>query len=160
MIYVVEVAVTGKAQAWFAFEEQDLARKVRAARERQGWTIFETVSPRQMLDTHGLTPDSPGAADEYAEVFGLAASYGWDAVLYRADYLLGQGVYQVEPVTEIEACFAAIKHDLKTCRVYLSDAEAATELYRDPLYAGRDGFYAHMALREQLIAMEVVSDDL
>jgi hypothetical protein len=160
MIYVVEVAVTGKAQAWFAFEEQDLARKVRASRERQGWTIFETGSPRQLLETHGRTPDSPGAAEQHDEVFRLAARHGWDAVLYRADYLLEQGVYQAEPVTEIEACFAAIKHDLKTCRMYLSDAEAAAELYRDPLYAGREGFFAHMALREQLIAMEVISDDL
>jgi hypothetical protein len=89
-----------------------------------------------------------------------ARGYGWDTPLYRADYLLGRGVYQAEPVAEFEACFAAIKHDLKTCRMYLSDAEAAAELYRDPLYAGREGFFAHMALREQLIAMEVISDDL
>ena len=39
-------------------------------------------------------------------------------------------------VYEIDACFAAIKHGLKTCRVYLSNEDAATELYRDPIYGG------------------------
>jgi len=29
-----------------------------------------------------------------------------------------------------------------------------------PLYAGSEGFYAHMALRDQLIALEALSDDL
>ena len=90
----------------------------------------------------------------------LAASNGWDTVLYRADYLLGQGRYRLELVAEAAACRAAVKHDLKTCRIYPSDEEAAAELYRDPLYAGREGFAAHMALREQLIAMEVISDEL
>ena len=33
-------------------------------------------------------------------------------------------------------------------------------LHSDPLYAGREGFYAHMALRDQLIALEVLSDDM
>lgn len=160
MIYVVEVPPEGKARAWFAFEPEDLVRKVHASKQREGWTIFETTSPRQLLAAHGKRPENHGAAEEHAEVFKLAASYGWDGMLYRADYLLGQGVYQMEPVAEFAACFAAIEHDLKTCRIYLSDGQAAEELYRDPLYAGREGFIAHMALREQLIAMEVISDDL
>jgi hypothetical protein len=44
--------------------------------------------------------------------------------------------------------------------VYPDDETALDALYRDPLYHGRDGFYAHMALREQLIALEVLADDL
>jgi hypothetical protein len=160
MIYVVEVSPEGKARAWFAFEGNDLARKVHASKQRQGWTIFAAASPRQLLEAHGHTPETPGAAEEHGGIFKLAVAHGWDAMLYRADYLLGQGVYQLASVAELDACLAAIEHDLKTCRIYLSDAEAAAELYRDPLYEGREGFLAHMALREQLIAMEVIADDL
>ncbi len=160
MIYVVEVPPEGKARAWFAFEQADLARKVHAAKKREGLTVFETATPRQLLAVHGKMPETQGAAEEHADIFKLADTDGWDAMLYRADYLLGQGRYQTEPVAEFDACFAAIKHGLKTCRVYLSNEEAATELYRDPIYGGREGFFAHMALREQLISMEVISDDL
>jgi len=160
MIYVVEVPTEGRARAWFAFEQKDLARKVHATRKREGWTIFETTTPRQLLEVHGKTPETPGAAEEHAEIFQLADTNGWDTTLYRADYLCGQLQYRTEPVAELDACFAAIKHDLKTCRMYLSNEEAATELYRDPIYGGREGFFTHMALREQLISMEVISDDL
>lgn len=160
MIYVVEVPWEGRARAWFAFGGADLARKVHASKRRDGWTIFETTSPRQLLEAYGKTPESPDAAQEHVELFKLAAAHGWDTKLYRADYLLGQGMYRSEPVAELNACLAAIEYDLKTCRIYLSDADAAAELYRDPLYDGREGFFAHMALREQLIAMEVISDDL
>lgn len=160
MIYVVEVPPEGRAHAWFAFSREDLAQKVHAARKRDGWTIFEAATPRQLLESRGKTPDSAGAAEEFPELFALAETQGWETTLYRADYLLGQGKYQAEPVAELDACLAAIKHNLQTCRVYLSDEEAAAQLYRDPLYDGREGFYAHMALREQLIALEVISDDL
>jgi len=160
MIYVVEVPSEGKARAWFAFDEEDLARKVYASKQRDAWAIFESSTPRQSLGIHGKLPETRGAAEEHADIFKLADAYGWDAVLYRADYLLGHERYQTEPVAELDACFAAIKHDLKSCRIYMSDEVASTELYRDPLYSGREGFIAHMALREQLIAMEVISDDL
>jgi hypothetical protein len=160
MIYVVEVPLEGKPRAWFAFEQEDLARKAHATRKREGWTIFETATPRQLLQDCGKTPETQGAAAEHAEIFQLADTYGWDTTLYRADYLCGQQQYRPEPIAELDACFAAIKHDLKTCRMYLSNEEAANELYRDSIYAGREGFFAHMALREQLISMEVISDDL
>ena len=160
MIYVVEVPAEGKARVWFAFDEEDLARKVYASKQREAWVIFESATPRQSLEAHGKMPATQGAAEEHADIFKLADAYGWDVVLYRADYLLGHGRYQTEPVAEVAACLAAVKHDLKTCRIYPSDEVAATELYRDPLFGGREGFVAHMALREQLIAMEVISDDL
>ena len=160
MIYVVEVPEEGKPFAWFAFEEEDLARKVQNTKNREGWTIFESATPRGLLEAKGKTPETPGAESDHGDIFELAKTHGWDTALYRADYLLGQGKYQTESVEKFEACFAAVKHDLKTCRMYLSDEVAAAELYRDPLFDGREGFYAHMALREQLIAMEVISDDL
>ena len=74
--------------------------------------------------------------------------------------MLGEGIYQAEPVSELRACVAALVDTLQTCRVYPDDQTALDALYRDPLYQGRDGFYAHMALREQLIALEVLADDL
>ena len=164
MIYVVEVPTEGRARAWFAFEQDDLARKVHATKKREGWTLFESATPRQLLAVHGKKPETQGAPEAHADIFKLADTYGWDIPLYRADYLLGQGSYQAEPVAEpvaeVDACFAAVKHGLKTCRMYLSDEEAASELYRDPIYEGRENFFTHMALREQLIAMEVISDDL
>ncbi|HUL13680.1 MAG TPA: hypothetical protein VLU73_16135 [Methylococcaceae bacterium] len=159
MIYVVEFPHQAHAYAWFAFEEQDFARKVQA-RHAGDRTLFAAATPRQQLEKTGHTPDSPGARTEYAGIFDLAEEYGWDTVLYRADYLLGEGVYQAEPASEFDACVAAIAHDLRACRVYLSDEAATAALYRDPLYDGPEGFHAHMALREQLIALEVISDDL
>ena len=70
------------------------------------------------------------------------------------------GSYQAEAISELQACVAALVDPLQTCRLYPDDATALEALYRDPLYQGREGFYAHMALREQLIALEVLADDL
>jgi hypothetical protein len=158
MIYVVEFPHQARPTAWFAFDGEDFARKVEAKRADDR-TIFFVATPRQQLESVGCAPDSPGARTEYAGIFDLAERYGWDTILYRADYLLGEGVYQAEPASELDACVAAIAHGLRACRVYLSDGAAMAALYRDPLYDGREGFHAHMALREQLIALEVISDD-
>ncbi|HYE37178.1 hypothetical protein [Methylocaldum sp.] len=160
MIYVVEIPHQGRASAWFAFDREDFARKVRAAKELGDRTVFAALSPRQRLEAAGLAPESPSARAEQPGIFEHAERHGWDTVLYRADYLLSPGVWQAEPVSELEACAAAVAHEREVCRVYLSDETAVAALYRDPLYDGRDGFYAHMALREQLIAMEAISDDL
>lgn len=160
MIYVVEIPHEGRPFSWFAFDRDDLARKVRAAKESGDTTVFAALSARLRLRAAGLAPDSPGAEAAQPAIFDDADRYGWDTVLYRADYLLSPGVWQVEPVSELEACVAALAHERKACRVYLSDEAAVAALYGDPLYDGREGFYAHMALREQLIAMEAISDDL
>lgn len=159
MIYVVEFPQQGRPTAWFAFDKQDFTRKVQARRASDK-TLFEAVTPRQQLEAAGYTPDSPGARSEQARTFELAEANGWDTMLYRADYLLGEGVYQSGPVAEFDACLAAVGHGLQACRVYLSDGAAMAALYQDPLYNPREGFHAHMALREQLIALEVISDDL
>ena len=44
--------------------------------------------------------------------------------------------------------------------MHLSDELAIGALQSDPLYDKYDGFYAHMALREQLVAMDALEDDL
>lgn len=44
--------------------------------------------------------------------------------------------------------------------MYLTDEQAIAALHRDPLYDPDEGFCAHMALREQLIAMEAMEEDI
>ncbi|MBC7163030.1 MAG: hypothetical protein H5U26_13120 [Immundisolibacter sp.] len=155
MIHVLEVPQQGRAQAWFAFDETDLIGKIRAARARPDGQLHAVASPRELLAASGQAPDT---APPW--IAALAQLHGWDTPLYRADALLGEGIYQAEPVSELRACVAALVDTLQTCRVYPDDQTALDALYRDPLYQGRDGFYAHMALREQLIALEVLADDL
>lgn len=155
MIHVLEVPRQGRALAWFAFDQTDLIGKIRAARVRPDGQLHAVASPRQLLAAAGQAPDA--AAPWIA---ALARQHGWDTPLYRADALLGEGIYQAEPVSELRACVAALVETLHTCRVYPDDQTALDALYRDPLYQGRDGFHAHMALREQLIALEVLADDL
>jgi hypothetical protein len=160
MIYVVEVTSPAKANAWFAFDREDFSRKVRAAKEREGRVIFTVTSPRRLLEAAGFTPESPEAGASHGPIFELAEKHGWDTELYRADALLGEGIYEFEPVSEFEACVAALAEGLEACRIYLSDESATNALYGDPFYQGREGFPAHMALRDQLIALEVISDDM
>ena len=155
MIHVLEVPQQGRPQAWFAFDETDLIGKIRAARAQPDGQLHAVASPRELLAASGAAPD---AAPPW--IVALAQQHGWDTPLYRADALLGEGIYQSEPVSELRACIAALVDTLQTCRVYPDDDTALDALYRDPLYQGRDGFYAHMALREQLIALEVLADDL
>jgi hypothetical protein len=67
---------------------------------------------------------------------------------------------QLGAANEFDACVAALAYDLKDYRVHLSDELAIGALQSDPLYDKYDGFYAHMALREQLVAMDALEDDL
>lgn len=160
MIYIVEFPHQGRAHAWFAFNRDDFVRKVQATRTRDGWVIFDALSARERLTAHGMQPESPDAAQSHASLFELACTHGWDTPLYRADHVLGQGVLQTEPLDEFDASVAALAQDLKNCRVHLSDEQAIAALQRDPLYDPDKGFYAHMALREQLIAMDAMEEDI
>jgi hypothetical protein len=160
MILTLEIPRLGKPNCWFAFNEDDFVRKVQATRSTQPGVIFSAGTPREMLCAQGWTPESTQGADQHADLLQLAATRGWDTRLYRADYLLAPGHYQTEDVSEFVAHVAAVATDLQTCRVYRDEEQAMDALYADPLYAGQKGFYAHMALREQLIALEVISDDL
>lgn len=67
---------------------------------------------------------------------------------------------QLGAANEFDACVAALAYDLKDYRVHLSDELAIGALQSDPLYDKYEGFYAHMALREQLVAMDALEDDL
>ncbi|MEJ1964585.1 MAG: hypothetical protein WDO56_24760 [Gammaproteobacteria bacterium] len=160
MILALEVPHSGQASCWFAFDEADFIRKVRLARPAADGVIFHIDTPRRLLVARGALPDSPGVHEHHADILELAATHGWDAPLYRADYLLAPGHFQAEEVPEFVAHVAALAHGLHSCRVYPDEEDALDALHADPLYAGREGFHAHMALREQLIALEVLSDDL
>jgi len=58
MIYVIEFPEQGRAHAWFAFEKQDLIRKIYAADTRPEWEIYDVVTPRESLEIHGKTPET------------------------------------------------------------------------------------------------------
>ena len=156
MIYVVEFPHQGAASAWFAFDAGDFARKVYAADARESWQIHDVVTPRQLLDMADKTPESAGVADEFPAICSLAQRHGWDTPLYRADDLLGTGVLQTEPVSETDACVAALAQRLRAFRVYWSDSAALAAQDEDPIFASREGLWARQALREQLIALEVL----
>ncbi len=153
MIHVVEVPWEGRPQAWFAFDEDDLIGKIQTRRIVAGRQIHMIATARELLAASGA--DSP--PDWIAD---LAAQHDWDTPLYRADALLEPGHYQREPVSLLHAHLAALAAPLQRCRVHPNDESALEALHGDPVYQGREGFYAHMALREQLIALEVLADDL
>lgn len=148
MILALEIPHEGRPRCWFAFDETDFVGKVRAARANIGGVIFSECTPRQLPATCEVDSSD------------LAARFGWDTLLYRADYLVAPAHYQTEEISEFIASAAALAHGLKACRVYPDEELAMEALHSEPLYSGREGFYAHMALRDQLIALEVLSDDL
>jgi hypothetical protein len=160
MILTVEIPHAGKPHCWFAFDEDDFIRKVNVSHGDVTGVIFSVNTPRELLAAHGLIPDAVGLRDTQPEILALGSEYGWDTPLYRADYLLAPGLYQADEVLEFVAHVGVLANTLKACRIYRDEEQAMDALYKDALYAGKEGFYAHMALREQLIALEVMSDDL
>jgi hypothetical protein len=160
LILALEVPHAGRPKCWFAFNEADFIRKARLARPAAAGVIFHVSTPRQLLQAHERGPAAADRPQREAEWRALAAAHGVDTAVFRADYLLAPAHYQAEEVSEFVAHVAAVAHDLKACRVYYDEERAMDALHQDSLYAGEDGFYAHMALREQLIALEVLADDL
>ena len=160
MIFVLELPAAADARAWFAYDARDLLAKVAAGDALPLWQIHDCISPRELLALADETPDAPGLAQRHPALCALAAEEGWDGSLYRADHLLPPGTYRAEPVSEAQAAEAALRAR-GDCRIYWSEAEAtaAFERARDPLWQG-SGWRAHQALRAQLIATEVLSDDL
>jgi hypothetical protein len=103
VIFVVEVPNRADPSAWFAYDLEDLLRKIEHR--------------------------SPGAMD------GLAAGAA------TAD--------------------AVAKESAPQCRIFWTEAEATAAFERasDPLWQGA-GWRARLALRDQLVALEVLADDL
>lgn len=160
MLYVVEIPHEGRPKSWFAFDQDDLMRKVHAAKTESNQIVYCTTTAREQLDKLGTATDNPDVNAERNLLLKLIEQQGGDTVLYRADYLLGSDVFQAEAVSELDACITALATDLKFCRIYSSETAAVNALYNDPIFDPEAEFYTHMALREQLIAMEVITDDL
>ncbi len=139
MIYVVEFPAQGRAHAWFAFDQQDLARKTYATDNRKEWEIFDVVTVRELLDMVGKTGDTPDARAEFPAICSLGDEHGLDMPLYRADYLLGAGVFQAQAVSETDACVAALMQRTTGCKIFWSDSEATAAVENDALFDGEAG---------------------
>ena len=156
MIYIVEFPEQGRAHAWFAFNQQDLVRKIYVNDTRKEWEIFDVVTARELLELLDQTADSPSVRDEFPAICSLGDEHGWDTPLYRADYLLGAGVFQPEAVTETDACVAALAQRSTAYKIYWSDIQATAALESDPVFDGVAGYWAKDALRSQLVALEIL----
>lgn len=161
MIHVLEVPDQGEASAWFAFDADDFCAKVAASDPLQPWEIHDVVTPRELLAMTGGTPESSGSRERFPAICRLGDASGWDTALYRADHLLGRGIYRPEPVSERDAHVAALQARLKDCRVYWDESEALAAFEAgEAAFAALGGWRARHALREQLVALEVLADDL
>lgn len=158
MIYVVERPASSRPHAWFAYDDADFARKVAASDSLMPEEIYGTVTPRELLEFSGASPDARTRA-AYPSICALGDAHGYDAPLYRADYLLGRGLCRPEPVTPRDASAAALEAR-GDCLVYWSDDEAVAAFEgADPRLAGDAHWRARRALYGQLIALEVLADD-
>lgn len=160
MIYVVEFPEQGRANAWFAFDRQDFARKVYVSDARADCEIFDVITARELLELMDTLPTARDVREKFPAICSLADQYDWDTPLYRADYLLGPGIFQPETVSETDACAAALQHRMKTCRIYWSDTQATAALENDPIFDEKGGYLAREALREQLVALEILEGPL
>ena len=162
MIFVLQMHSGVEPGCWFAYDQDDLLRKIASTDDRQDFEIHDCVSARELLDMLGSTPEAHGAAEAYPAVWAMASRHGWDVPLYRADYLLEPGTYRTEPVDTADACAAALR-DRGDCRIYWTESEATAAFERADDAAWQPtagGWRARWALREQLIALEVLADDL
>ena len=159
MIYVIEFPEQGRANAWFAFDKQDLMRKIYAGDTRPEWEIYDVVTPRELLDMYGKTPETADVRETLPAICRLGDQHGWDTPLYRADDLLGLGVFQTEAVTETDACVAALATRNKEIKIYWSDTQATAAIENDPLFQSKEGYWARDALHDQLVYLEILEGE-
>jgi len=159
MIHVLQGLGGAEPYAWFAFDGPDLLRKVAADDVLQAWEIWDCCSPRELLSMFDETPDVHDVAQRYPGICALAREHGWDTPLYRADHLLGRGVFQTGPVSLEHACAAALRQRGE-CRMWSDDSLAvlAIEADADPIWLGESGWRARRALREQLLAIDALAE--
>lgn len=158
MIYVLELLAQREPTAWFAYDEEDLVRKVAALGQFAPEEIYDTMTPRELLEFSGPVPDA-STRERYPSLCAIGDAYGWDTTLYRADCLLGRGVCQREPVARRDAVLAALAVRGE-CIVYWNDRDAVGAFEgADPRIAGEARWHARRALYEQLVALEVLADD-
>ncbi len=78
----------------------------------------------------------------------------------RKDFVLKIRALWPEADEDFDECAAAISRDVKAYRIHLNEDLAIFALQKDPLLDPREAFYAHMAFREQLIAMDAMEEDI
>lgn len=159
MIHVLQGLGGGEPRAWFAFDGPDLLRKVAADDALQSHEIWDCCSARELLSMFDETPVARDVGHRYPGICALAQDHGWETPLYRADHLLGRGVFQPEAVSLEQACAAALAAR-GDCRVWSDDAQAvlALEADGDPIWRGESGWRARIALREQLLATDALAE--
>ena len=139
-IYVVEIPHQMPPVAWTARSESELIRRVKEA-DLPG-IVYERTTVRELVDTYG---------DDDEQVAELARLHGPETVLYVADYLIGEGEYTTEAVSEYDAAVAAIGHDLHSVMIFSSEAEARAALDADENWETlHQGLQAREALRDLL----------
>lgn len=165
MIFVVEVPHQGEPRAWFAYDAEDLLIKVAEGDDLQPWEIHDVATPQELLAMLGADAFDPDVPRRLPGIWSLVQAHGLDAVLYRADHLLGPGSYQPDPVPVERACEAALKarvgSSLQDVRIWWSEQAAvlASEDPSEPMFTRDGGWRAWHALREQLLALDVVAEN-
>lgn len=161
MFYVVHAPSSGEPRAWFAFDADDLLRKVAAGDARPAHEIWDRASARELLALFDEAPSGEAVAQRFPGLCAMARAVGWDTPLYRADYLQTPGLYAPEPVAPADACRAALRARGGDWRFYDGEAQALDAVDRpDALFDRPGGWRARHALRQQLIAVEALADDL
>lgn len=158
MIFVLETHSRTKVESWFAYDNADFARKVYATDSKPEWAIFDVSTPRELLDLADKTPESPNVREDMPAICALGDEHGWDTPLFRADYLQEPGTYTATPITEPDACLAALNQRYERCQVFWSEKLALDALNDDKYLHSREGYRAYDALREQLMALEVLQE--
>lgn len=171
MIFVVEVPHQGVPHAWFAFDGEDLLQKVAADDPREAWEIHDLATPRELFDLLGISPESEDVAQQYPGLHAVAQEHGLDTVLSRADYVVEPGSYNPELISVERACHAALlartqatqstSARLRQVAVFWTEQQAvlATEAKDLPLFTDAGGWRALHALREQLLALDVLAEN-
>jgi hypothetical protein len=160
VIYVVELPEKGEPSAWFAYDDEDFSRKVAARDPLQPWEIYDELTARGLLEDLGHAAVDAAARQAFPAVCALGDEHGWDTPLYRADHLLGRGVFATEPVKERDALSAALAARSGLSCIYWSDRDAIGAFEgADPRIAGKEFWWARRALYEQLVGLEVLADD-
>lgn len=160
MIHVVEIPGQGDPHAWFAYDDDDLARKVAACDPLQPWEIHDQLTARGLLDDLGYASADAVARVRFPAICQLGDDSGWDTALYRADHLLGRGVLRAEPVPQRDALSAALAARGGLSCVYWNDRDAIAAFEgADPRISGQAFWWARHALYQQLVALEVLADD-
>lgn len=161
MIFVVEIPPQGEAKAWFAFDAGDLLCKVSQGDSKADHEIWDCATARELLADLDETPESPDVAMRLPALHALGLSHGWDTPLYRADHLGEPGQYTPAPVGIVEACRAALLARGGQWRIHEDeDAALIAADAVDPGLEGPSRWKARYALRQQLIEVEALADDL